>query len=76
MNVRVDNACLVVIETELNCTENGIKKGLLIRMLNVFLSSNPTIVNFLSTFCNNFWLLNALCESDGTIERRTDFDQG
>ena len=65
-----------MIETELNCTENGIEKGLFIRMFSVFLSSNPTIINFLSTFCNNFWLLNELREDDGMIERRTDFDQG
>ena len=76
MNVRVDNVCHVVIETELNCTKNGIEKGLFIRMLSIFLSSNPTIINFLSTFCNNFWLLNELGKNDGMIERRTDFNQG
>jgi len=74
MNARIDNACLVLIETQLQSTKNGIKKGLLIRIL-VFPASNPTVVNFLSTIRNNFWLLSGLCEIEGKIERRTNFDQ-
>ena len=75
MNARIDNACLVLIETQLKSTKNGIEKGILVRIL-VFPASNPTVVNFLSTIRNNFWLLSKLCEIDREIERSTNFDQG
>ena len=63
--LRIDNACLASIETKFKCTQDGIVKGVMIRVFDVLLSSNPTIINFLSTIRNNFWLVDCV----GLIER-------